>query len=188
MKVEMAMYHEEQLKELFKKTIYTEEYKYYRTYPFAETFSLPQDTEGSHDFVIIDDEYCGMDLEDDEVKIIAYVVYGINRSIWAVNCLGMVTFEDGYERSCMSGLREILKDIFEKFNFNKVNFNVVTANEKHMKQYDGITQMFGGRIIGTYEEECKLYDGQLYDIKVYEIMRRDYLKKKEKKNESNRNQ
>lgn len=37
---------------------------------------------------------------------------------------------------------------------------------------------YGGRIVGIYEKETKLIDGEYYDVKLYEITRESYLESK----------
>ncbi|MDE7445913.1 MAG: hypothetical protein K2N15_09485 [Lachnospiraceae bacterium] len=71
-------------------------------------------------------------------------------------------------------LEKALKDIFTKFNFNKLKFSVVIGNPIE-KAYDKAIKRYGGKIIGIEKQETRLIDGKLYDVKRYEIMRSDYL-------------
>ena len=74
---------------------------------------------------------------------------------------------------------QVIKDIFEKFNFNKMNFGVVIGNPVE-KSYDRLVERYGGRIVGIKERETKLFDNQYYDVKEYEILKENYLRSKNK--------
>lgn len=72
---------------------------------------------------------------------------------------------------------QVLRDIFEKFKFNKLTFSVVIGNPIE-KSYDKMISKYDGRIVGIYEKETKLIDGEYYDVKLYEITRKSYLESK----------
>jgi hypothetical protein len=70
----------------------------------------------------------------------------------------------------------VIKDIFEKYHFNKINFTVVKGNPME-KTYDKLVKQYGGRIVGFRTQDVKLIDGQMYDLKEYEIMAKHYFNK-----------
>jgi hypothetical protein len=72
-------------------------------------------------------------------------------------------------------LLQVIKDIFERFNFHKLSFGMVVGNPIE-KTYDRIVEKYGGRITCIEKEETKLDDNKYYDVKRYEILREDYLR------------
>ncbi|MCI9098071.1 MAG: hypothetical protein HFI95_18260 [Lachnospiraceae bacterium] len=71
----------------------------------------------------------------------------------------------------------MIKDIFEKHRFRKIDFYVVIGNPVKY-QYDRMVEIYGGRAVGFRKEHVMLMDGKLYDQKLYEILREDYMKKR----------
>ena len=43
--------------------------------------------------------------------------------------------------------------------------------------YDKYIEKYGGRIVGIFKEDVRLYDGEYYDHKYYEIFREEFIKK-----------
>jgi len=72
-------------------------------------------------------------------------------------------------------LINVVANIFEKFAFRKLLFSVVVGNPIE-RSYDRLIQRYGGRIVGTYKDHCKLMDGNYYDSKLYEIFKEDYFR------------
>jgi hypothetical protein len=69
-----------------------------------------------------------------------------------------------------------IKDIFERYRFNKLNFTVVRGNPIE-KTYDKLILRYHGRIVGIKEQETRLIDGILYDVKEYELLASRYFAK-----------
>jgi hypothetical protein len=67
-----------------------------------------------------------------------------------------------------------IKDIFEKYRFNKLNFTVARGNPIE-KTYDKLIKRYNGRIVGILEQEARLIDGRLYDVKEYELLADRYF-------------
>jgi hypothetical protein len=70
-----------------------------------------------------------------------------------------------------------LKEVFERYRFNKISFNVVRGNPVE-KTYDKLIGRYNGRIVGIKKQEVRLLDGKLYDTKEYEILAVDYFNRK----------
>ncbi|MDR2495010.1 MAG: hypothetical protein LBD24_07300, partial [Spirochaetaceae bacterium] len=79
-----------------------------------------------------------------------------------------------------------LRDIFERFYFDKVNFSVVVGNPVE-KTYDRLARRLGGRIVGTKKQDVRLLDGQRYDLKEYEILAADYRRREKINDKENSN-
>ena len=71
-------------------------------------------------------------------------------------------------------LMKALKDIFEVYKFQKINFSVIIGNPIE-KSYDRMIMKYGGRIVGVYKNDVKLIDGLYYDRKIYEILASEYF-------------
>ena len=68
-----------------------------------------------------------------------------------------------------------LTDLFNKFNFRKIEFTVVIGNPAEV-MYDRIMDKYGGSIVGIKKLSTKLIDGKYYDVKMYEIFKDDFNK------------
>ncbi len=167
--LDVAIKHSESLKELFYSTWFNDRYKYYNEDCWYSDTKLTQDTYNSHQFVSIKDN-----------KVIGYISYCICRTSNRVYDLGIINFEENPSLTFSRDLEIVLRDIFEKFNFNKLNFEVVVGNPVE-KSYNIMCHKYGGRVVGTYKDHVCLSDGNLYDVKLYEISREDYASEKLKR-------
>ena len=66
--------------------------------------------------------------------------------------------------------RFVVDLLFKQYGINRAVFNVIVGNPAE-RLYDRICNKYGGRVIGTFNQEAKLQDGKLYDVKYYEMMR-----------------
>jgi len=107
-------------------------------------------------------------------KVLGYFRYNIDKDSNAAYAMQIMNF---YQPSIIfaNDLKQFLTDIFEKFQFRKLRYACYIGNAIE-KQYDKITQKYGGRIVGIQKEDNKLMDGKYYDCKLYEILLKDYLK------------
>lgn len=105
-------------------------------------------------------------------EIIGFLSAKIDRGNDSVSSLRIINF---YEMNLTfsKDFHQFLTDLFTKFNFRKICFSVVIGNPAE-KMYDKYIREYSGRIVGTYKEEVKLYDGKYYDFKVYELFKNDF--------------
>lgn len=159
-----AQLYEEDLRYEFEKIWYNEEYKYYFNDNFYCDIEVSLDTCQQHQFVSI----------DSDENIIGYIAYNIDRQTDNVNNLCAINFN---HNKAIFGidLIQAVDDIFLKFNFNKINFNVIIGNPAE-GMYDKFVKMCKGRIVGVMKKHTKLVDGKIYDIKYYEITRDNWIK------------
>jgi hypothetical protein len=144
---------------------YKEKYKYFFN-SACQIFGIDEHTWDTHDFVSL----------DKDGNIIGNIYYSVNRNTLNAERLCAVNFTDDIY-TFGKDLLQVLRDIFEKFNFNKLSFCVVIGNPIE-KSYDKLVQKYGGRIVGIKRKEFKLFDNKYYDCKQYEILREDYLRSK----------
>lgn len=96
-----------------------------------------------------------------------YAVYGLHIIHFGGSC---ASNRYVFGKDVMTAIR----DIFEKYRFNKLNFTVVRGNPVE-KTYDKLIKRYNGRIVGIKEQETKLIDGRLYDVKEYELLAERYF-------------
>jgi len=171
--LEYAKKHEDQLKQLYFDIAYDSFYIFGQASVYRGEFKLPEDTWSANHFVSVCDG-----------KVIGSVGYQIRRSENSVDGLYIIHFGNdtasNKERFVFGkDILTALKDIFEKFGFNKLGFTVVIGN-KIEKTYDRLIKRYNGRIVGIKKQEVRLLDGKLYDLKEYEILSEEYFKGKEK--------
>lgn len=105
-------------------------------------------------------------------EVTGYLGYRVNRESRYVTGLEIVNFTDRPEFGF--DVLEMVREIFEKYNYRKMEFSVITGNPAEAK-YDRLVRKYGGRIVGVYREHVMLFDGRLYDEKLYEVFRKDYM-------------
>jgi len=164
--IDIANKYADELKKKFFDTWGKERYKYWQINGYDKGCpEFPETNYGEVHFVIKNAD-----------EIIGYVSYNINRQTRCVWGFEAVNFSDNKTLFGLSLFR-ILKNVFEKDGFNKINFNVVIGNPIE-KSYDKFIELYGGRIVGVYNEDIIISDGTLCDYKLYEIMKVDYLRNK----------
>lgn len=168
--LDIANKYEKELQELFINTWYDEKYKYFHCGCYSDLFKVPDSNWSQHSFVS----------KDRDNKIIGYIAYNITRGNDSVDGLGIINFTDDKITFGLD-LSEVLKNIFEKYNFRKLTYSVVVGNPIE-KSYDKLTQKYGGSIIGTHKQHVRLIDNKFYDQKFYEIFREDYFNSIKKEN------
>ena len=178
--IDNAKKYEEKLRQLFLDVDFDPFYKYSDLAVYREPFKLPENTWDANCFVSV---YNDLDFG---ITILGMIKYSINRLTNAVQSLYIVRF--GGEKSKTDpnsyifgkDVMTVIKDIFEKYHFNKINFVVVIGNPIE-KTYDKLIKRYNGRIVGVRKQDTKLIDNKLYDVKEYEILADDYFKRGENK-------
>lgn len=148
---------------------YNEKYKYYFS-NWHNEHEVPKDDWNKMCFVSV----------DKDGNVLGYISYTIDRSVNSAHSFGAINFSDNIITFGMD-LRQIIDDIFCKFNLQRLEFDVVCGNPIE-KSYDRMVQKCGGRIVGIKRRATILMDNKLYDGKTYEILREDYIEKVRNKN------
>jgi hypothetical protein len=166
--LEYAKKYENELKGLFYDTSFDLFYKFEAYMSYRETFELPENTYNSNHFASVHNN-----------NILGVIGYQIKRPENAVWGLFIIHFggKDAPNRYVFGkDIMTAIKDIFEKYHFSKLNFNVVIGNPIE-KTYDKLIRRYNGRVVGIKEQETKLLDGRLYDVKEYEILADRYFRR-----------
>ena len=160
--LEPAIKYKDQLEKLQYNIWFNDKYKYYNYNTYYNSMQIDDNTWNRHQFVSVFND-----------EVIGYIAYDISRNDNSVDGLRIINFSDNKAVFGVD-LGKALRDIFEKYKFRKLNFNVLIGNPIE-KSYDKMIKKYGGRIVGTCKEDIKLSDGQYYDRKLYEIFASEYF-------------
>jgi hypothetical protein len=163
-----AILYKDEIPKLYQSIWFNDKYKYYNYSTTWHTFSIDEKTYDWHEFVSV----------NTNGEVIGYIHYYINRTTLNCNRFGAINFTN--DPTFGKDVLQVIKDIFEKFNFHKLDFSVVIGNPAE-KSYDHLCKKYGGHILCIEKDETKLDDNKYYDVKRYYIMREDYLKAVNKK-------
>ena len=158
----MRVSYKDQLEKLQYNIWFNDKYKYYNYNTYYNSMQIDDNTWNRHQFVSVFND-----------EVIGYIAYDISRNDNSVDGLRIINFSDNKAVFGVD-LGKALRDIFEKYKFRKLNFNVLIGNPIE-KSYDKMIKKYGGRIVGTCKEDIKLSDGQYYDRKLYEIFASEYF-------------
>ncbi len=158
-----AQFYTDELQHLFRKTWFDDKYLFYHNGCYYEEFLPEESTVNDHQFVSVA-----------RCDVIGFIGYSVDRAANVVFDLNIINFTDD-KITFSKDVMQAIDDIFCKFNFNKIEFNVYIGNPAE-KMYDKFINKCGGRIVGTYTKHCKLADGRLYDLKMYELFKDGYLR------------
>jgi hypothetical protein len=111
---------------------------------------------------------------DKDNNLIGYFAANVNRQVYYINSLSVINFTSKSNYIFANDLKQFFLDLFNKYNYNKVTFNVVVGNPVE-QMYDRLVNNYGGRIVGYYKNHTKLWDGKLYDVKLYEILKENFI-------------
>ena len=151
--LKIAHTYKDKLQIVYNKIILTDKYKYFNfTNYWDYTIKLSENSWS-------DIENVSVDRND---NVIGFLRAGISREADKVSSLGIMNF---YDKNVTFS-----RDLFNKFNFRKIEFTVVVGNPVEV-MYDRIMKKYGGSIVGIKKKSTKLIDGNFYDVKMYEIFK-----------------
>jgi hypothetical protein len=166
--LEYAKKYEDKLKELFLDIAFDPFYQFENCGVYYETFKLSESTWESHNFVsVYNNEVLGM---------IGYQIRRTDNAVYGLHIIHFGGPDAPHQYIFGKDIITALKDIFEKYRFNKINFSVVIGNPIE-NTYDKLVKRYNGRIVGIREQETRLIDGKLYDMKEYEILASRYFRR-----------
>ena len=165
--LDVAIKYKEQLEKLQYNIWFEDKYKFWHSNTYYDAMKIDDSTWARHQFVSIKDD-----------NVIGYICYSVNRECNYAQHLNIINFTDDKMTFGMD-LGQALQDIFEKYNFRKLNFYVVVGNPIE-KSYDKMIKRYNGRIVGTFKDDVKLIDNKYYDTKHYEITKENYMNAKNK--------
>ena len=162
------IHYADQIPKKYQEIWFNEKYKYYNFNSYWHTFKIEDNTRDWHEFVSV----------NKKGEVIGYIHYWIDRTTLNCSRFGAINFTD--DPMFGKDLLQVIKDVFERFNFHKLQWGVVIGNPVE-KTYDKLCEKYGGRVLCIEKEETKLEDNKYYDVKRYELLRDEYMAAKEKK-------
>ena len=167
--------HEGQVSEAMEAVSYDMRYQYY--FGGSNRPDIDFSREGydwARRFAVFERKECDdMYKERIEERLIGYIGYGYNpetrRCIW----FGAISFDLGnplFGHAIIS----VIKDIFEKYNFDAMEF-MCYADNPVCETYRRLVERFGGREAGYYRRREMLLDGKLHDEVHFEILAGEYF-------------
>lgn len=161
-----AQRYEGELADSFRKIWFDEKYMFYNNGCFYQDFETLENTLDGHQFVSVING-----------TVIGFIGYSIDRVGNIVYDFNAINFSDN-KIAFSKDLVQAVDEVFTKFNFNKIEFEVLKGNPAE-KMYDKFIKQCGGRIVGTYTDHVQLIDGKLYDCKMYELFKKNYMKNRD---------
>ncbi len=162
--------YEEKLQERYLNIILDKDYMFYNNDCWWENeIELSNDTWDSIDFVSID--------ENDDV--LGFISASISRGNEKISSIAAINFANKGNYTFSKDMYKFLIDIFEKYNFRKIEFSVVVGNPVE-KMFDKYVKKFGGSITGYKKKSVKLQDNLFYDTKFYEVFKPEFIKESNK--------
>lgn len=173
--LDLAINHEEELINKFRQTWMDDKYKFYYAANYRWGVELENKTWDSHDFVSIKSIMQQDDITYTDTEVLGYIGYQIERADEYTHDLAIISFAKTEEENIVfaADLRAAIRDIFEKYNFRRLEWSVIIGNPVE-RIFDRMCRRYGGRIVGTYKNRVRLIDGKYYDEKLYEIEKDDY--------------
>lgn len=159
-----ALLYKDGLTNRFSEILLDEKYKYYLMYNNS-VLEILQDQTVQHQFVSVDKNN----------EVIGYISYGVNMACHYAQNLEIINFSNN-KMLFGNDLKQAIKDMFEKHNYTKLCFSAIVDNPK-TKTYKKLVEKYGGRIVGTYKNDVKLFTGEICDIIAFEIENKNVLAK-----------
>lgn len=164
--LEYSFGHEQEITREFQKIAYDEHWKYY----WGSGVPQVSPYEVSKDSNVISMVSIGTD-----GKILGILEYCIDDKIRSVSNLWVCSFSKETNIVFSRDFHKFWTDIFKVHKLNKVNWYVVIGNPIE-QSYDKLVKRYGGRIVGTFDDDVMTYDGQLLPRKYYELTRKTFEK------------
>jgi len=156
--LDLAINHEEELQARYRETLFSDKHRYYHRFSTVGYFlelSLASDV---IQMVSLDDG-----------KVGGFFSANINRETDTAYNLNIINFNDR-NPVFTADLFDFFILLFTQFGIERIVWDVIVGNPAE-SFYDRIAENYGGRVVGFFRNEARLYDGRLYDVKYYEMYR-----------------
>lgn len=164
--LKIAYPYKDKLQEAYNKVLHEDFYKFFNNGSYwSYDISVQNDSWKYLEFVSIDSNN----------NIVGYLRADIQRPENHVLGLAVLNFSNKCNLCFSKDLRQFLINLFEVYNFYKIQFCVTVGNPIE-KMYDKYIKKYGGEIVGYFKKDVMLRDGKLYDKKFYEIFKENFIK------------
>lgn len=157
-----AQLYEDELKDLYTSIWYDLDYMYYSMGTGMSLYTLADNNGSHHEFVSVDKDN----------HVVGVISYTVNWDALSAGSLGIIAFQK-MNPYFIKDLKQALKDIFLKYNLNRLSFYAVADNPV-VPSYRKAVEHYGGTVCGYEHDCCRLIDGKLHDCIWFEIMAKDF--------------
>ena len=114
--LDIALKYKDELQKLYLNTWHQDKYKYYNYNSYWSALELKANTWDAHEFVSV----------DKDGNVLGFIFYSIDRSSNSACSLGIINFSDS-SLTFGKDVLQTIKDVFEKYNFHKLSFALLSA-------------------------------------------------------------
>lgn len=163
--LDLAFCYISDIQSVYQKTLLDDRYKFYM-------YGIKQ----YHIFIEPNDSYKLQYVSiDQQNNLLGLFECKLNRETQTAYDVTAIKFISGYSSEFSADMyRFIVNILFLRYGVDRIVFNVIKGNKAEVL-YDKLITRYGGRIVGTFRNEIKLYDGKLYDVKYYEVTKDECL-------------
>ncbi len=160
--LELALLHEEELLEKYRRTFTDPRYKY---------FHDSQDCYEDIKFTTNNWSEEQLASLDKEGRVVGFIQVYYRRSTNSISDFKLVSFKDGLNITLIRDLLNLI-DLKFKSGIRKISFGAVVDNPI-AKTYEKLILKYGGRCCSHYKAEV-LIDGKYCDVKTWELFKEEY--------------
>lgn len=162
--LDLAILHRDALQRAIASTVFDERYKYYYGGGWCPLVpGLKDDTWDALQCVSVD--ATGL--------VHGFLQADFRRPANYVNSLSVLHF-GLHPFPFVRDFREFLSRLFTQFSMQKVNWSVNVGNPAQA-MYERVVRKYGGRVVGTFRRDSRLWDGTLVDNVFYEILQEEFV-------------
>lgn len=160
-----AKLYEVELNKLYLSILNNLDYQYAFNYSWRDKLEIADSTWNNMHLVSVNSQN----------HVIGMIFYRIDREKLIADDLQIINFKKN-KLSLIFGrdLRQAILDIFFKYRFHKLNFEVNIGNPAE-KMYDRWIHRIGGNIVGILHDQSLLQNGYYADQKWYEVLRENFI-------------
>lgn len=166
--LDYAYFHQNELQECVRRTIYHKDLYFYFMCP-GKFFSIPIERDDWNSI-----QFVSVNPENKVIGFMAAYVDHRNNLIYNmdfINFLGQANFI--FSKDAML----FLDELFLVRKFRKIMFNAISKNPA-INMYRKFVKKYGGSEVGVMKENRLLTDGNYYDEVIFEVYRDKYIKSK----------
>lgn len=160
--IKPAILYKDNILTKYAEVMYDPAYQYYFGYPSSWLPNIPDNTENGHYFVSVDKDN----------NVIGYITYSINHLSKSCFNFGLISFDRG-NITLIRDTYQVVDDIFNKYNFNRIEWNCFADNPA-INGYRNFIKRCGGREVGYLKQTNVLMDQKLHDSVLFELMKEEY--------------
>lgn len=133
---------------------------YYHGGPASYSIEPSDNNSESHSFVSLS-----------KGEVVGYISYCVDYLVMSADNFGFISFDKG-NITFIADTFQLIKDLFYKYNFNRVAWYCYVDNPA-IRGYRKFIEKFGGREVAYLRQTTKLLDGKIHDSVIFEILKED---------------